>query len=405
MLYEESIKTPINSFLKGYNSTIIAYGQTGSGKTYTIFGTTDENLLGNGIVFQSIKHIFGHINNFKNVRNFRICVSMIQLYNEVITDLFQKGNTNNTKGLQLKEDPQYGTIIEGLSIIPIKSEADLFISINKALKYRSTSNTILNSTSSRSHALLKIFLEQKYFEKNSHKNEKNVTKSLLTFVDLAGSERLSRSKSEGPRLIEVKSINKSLSCLSMCISALATKKKSHIPFRDSKLTRILEESLSGNSRTTLIACISPSEIQFEETYSTLLFASRAMAVSTISVINSQKYVRNSNSLSKSRNLTVYDIKTFDNREIQNSKTIEKTQSSNQISLRKVFAEDERLKDTIEEYSEKDINHLNLNKGLNSIKNKAIIKGLEKESQKRESNLVKRLLTIIKHLQNELSIQV
>ena len=140
----------------------------------------------------------------------------------------------------------------------------------------------MNKTSSRSHAVLQIFVEQKWADTVKNKKQKFYRKALLTVVDLAGSERLSKTCSEGMRLQEAKNINKSIAALSNCVSALSSNKSlMHIPFRDSKLTRLLSESLGlGNCKTTICACISPNQLHYDETYSTLLFAARAMNVRT-----------------------------------------------------------------------------------------------------------------------------
>ena len=156
----------------------------------------------------------------------------------------------------------------------------------------------MNKTSSRSHAVLQIFVEQRWVESSDEDNQdgrvncqgkikkRHFRKALLTIVDLAGSERLSKTGSEGMRLQEAKNINKSIAALSNCISALASEKNlSHVPFRDSKLTRLLTESLGGNCKTTICACISPSLLHYEESYSTLLFATRAMSVRTYVTMN------------------------------------------------------------------------------------------------------------------------
>lgn len=175
----------------------------------------------------------------------------------------------------------------------MKSKEELLAIVKKGAKYRATNQTSMNRTSSRSHAILKISIQQRWIEENNAstkniKKKKHERRALLTVVDLAGSERLSRSKSTTIRLEEAKAINKSISALGNCINALIHPKASkHIPYRDSKLTRLLTESISGNSKTTLVACVSPSSIQYEETFSTLQFASCASSVSTYSAINEE----------------------------------------------------------------------------------------------------------------------
>jgi hypothetical protein len=162
--------------------------------------------------------------------------------------------------------------------VHVKNKEQLLQYVAQGMKRRAVNQTGMNKTSSRSHAVLQIFVEQKWAEPN-HKQV--YRKALLTIVDLAGSERLSKTGSDGLRLQEAKNINKSIAALSNCVSALASNKPlNFVPFRDSKLTRLLTESLGGNCRTTICACVSPSLIHFDESYSTLLFAARAMSVRT-----------------------------------------------------------------------------------------------------------------------------
>ena len=207
-------------------------------------------------------------------------------------------------GLQIREDPKTGIFVEGLTQVHVKTKEQLLQFVKQGFKKRQVNQTGMNKNSSRSHALLNICLEQIWFESQSNqqseqagvdKNKKrHYRKALLTIVDLAGSERLNKTGSESMRLAEAKNINKSIAALGNCIATLAQSQErqqssnqflgsismSHIPFRDSKLTRLLQESLSGNCKTTICACISPSLIHYDESYSTLLFASRAMEVRT-----------------------------------------------------------------------------------------------------------------------------
>jgi hypothetical protein len=284
-------KNIVNEVIEGYNGTIMAYGQTGSGKTFTVFGSKAaidsygfENHPEGGIVPRSLHHIFDYIRDNIDNAQFLVTVSFIQIYMEIITDLLNS-NKNNKTGLQIREDPKTGIFINNLEQISVQNEFEVMQIISEAAKARSTSATSMNKNSSRSHAVLQVALDQRWIEEGPPKKRK-VKKGILTIVDLAGSERLSKSGSEGLRLNEAKTINKSISALGNCIAALADGSNiSHVPFRDSKLTRLLTESLGGNSKTCMYACVGPTLLNYDETYSTLLFATRAMKVRTHVKIN------------------------------------------------------------------------------------------------------------------------
>ena len=283
-------KNIVNEVIEGYNGTIMAYGQTGSGKTFTVFGSKPaidsygfENHPEGGIVPRSLHHIFNYIRDNIDNAQFQVTVSFIQIYMEIITDLLspQKSKT----GLQIREDPKTGIFINNLEQISVQNEFEVMQIISEAAKARSTSATSMNKNSSRSHAVLQVTLDQRWIEEGPPKKRK-VKKGVLTIVDLAGSERLSKSGSEGLRLNEAKTINKSISALGNCVAALADgSNMSHVPFRDSKLTRLLTESLGGNSKTCMYACVGPTLMNYDETYSTLLFATRAMKVRTHVKVN------------------------------------------------------------------------------------------------------------------------
>ena len=174
----------------------------------------------------------------------------------------------------------------------MKTKEELFNLVKRGARNRSTSATLMNRISSRSHAILQIILEERRMEIHSGIKRKRHKRALFTVVDLAGSERLAKSRSTDIRLEEAKSINKSISALGNCINALAsTKQVKHVPFRDSKLTRVLTNSLSGNAQTTLVACISPSLVQYDESLLTLLFACRASGMAMHAVINEEVLIK------------------------------------------------------------------------------------------------------------------
>lgn len=284
-------KDIVNEVIGGYNGTIMAYGQTGSGKTFTVFGSRNaidaygyENHSEGGIIPRSMHHIFEFIRQHIDEAQFQVTVSFMQIYMEIITDLLSRSKQNKS-GLQIREDPKTGIFINGLEQISVQNEFEVMQIISEAAKARSTSATSMNKNSSRSHAVLQINFEQRWIEEGPPK-KRRIKKGILTIVDLAGSERLSKSGSEGLRLNEAKTINKSIAALGNCIAALAEGNMiSHVPFRNSKLTRLLTDSLGGNSKTCMYACVGPSQHNYDETYSTLIFATRAMNVRTHAKIN------------------------------------------------------------------------------------------------------------------------
>jgi len=227
--------------------------------------------------------------------------------------LHSSSNQIQFNNLQIREDPKTGIFVHGLKQIVVRDIGQLMHIVKLGARRRTTNSTNMNSSSSRSHAVLQILIEQRWQEQalathhptNSQQSQnsadprhraiqktRHFRKALLTVVDLAGSERLSKTGSEGVRLMEAKNINKSIAALSNCISALASEKNlHHVPFRDSKLTRLLTHSLGGNCKTTIIACIGPSLLHYEESHSTLLFAARAMSVRNYVELNEKIQVR------------------------------------------------------------------------------------------------------------------
>ena len=290
--YSQAAASLVSEVTNGYNGMIMAYGQTGSGKTFTVFGSrraiehTGRDLHEEaGVVHRAVDQIFEFIKANIEEAQFQIKVSFLQIYMEAISDLLAE----SPAALQIREDPKLGIFISGLTQLPIRSPSELLSLIHEAARLRSSGPTAMNKTSSRSHAILQILLEQRWIEDDSADSKRRrVKKGLLTIVDLAGSERLSKSGSEGVRLSEAKNINKSIAALGNCISALASAAEgspAHVPFRDSKLTRLLTDSLGGNSKTCIYACVGPSLLNYDETFSTLLFATRAMKVRTFVQLN------------------------------------------------------------------------------------------------------------------------
>mmetsp|Transcript_3747 Transcript_3747/g.5684 ORF Transcript_3747/g.5684 Transcript_3747/m.5684 type:complete len:1075 (+) Transcript_3747:68-3292(+) len=308
-VYETSAKTAVKSALEGYNATMIAYGQTGTGKTYTMEGDqshrgrTDEQ---RGIIPRSIEDIFKYIETCQNPRmKFLVRASYLQIYNEVISDLLKPDRSN----LAIREDRRKGVFVEGLSEWVVRTPSEIYGLMQRGAAMRATGSTKLNEISSRSHAVFIIIAEQSELVLVNSDDEpveapedienldavrlaqgvqmKQVFRvGKLNLVDLAGSERVRHSGATGRRLEETKKINQSLSALGNVIAALTdTKGRQHVPYRDSKLTRILEDSLGGNCKTTMMAMISPALEAFVESLSTLKFANRAKNIKNEARVN------------------------------------------------------------------------------------------------------------------------
>lgn len=287
MVYETTARDAVLSTLQGYNATIIAYGQTGTGKTYTMEGFTRANQP--GIIPRSIEEIFSYIQHTVNARTkFLVRASFLQIYNEVISDLLKPERTN----LTIREDKKKGVFVEGLSEWVVRSPQEIFGLMQRGAAVRATGSTRMNEVSSRSHAVFMVIVEQ---SETTQLEEVDGTQSSrfhqsfkigkLNLVDLAGSERVRLTGATGRRLEESKKINQSLAALGNVIAALTDPTRAHIPYRDSKLTRILEDSLGGNCKTTMMAMISPALEAFNENLSTLKFANRAKNIKNDPRIN------------------------------------------------------------------------------------------------------------------------
>ena len=277
LFYNCSINKLIDSALDGYSVTIFAYGQTGSGKTYTIMGRDDsinEKILSNnkysGIMPKSINYIWSTVSSRQE--KYYIKVSFLEIYNEQINDLLNIGNTN----LQIRWDQRQGFFVEGLLVIECKKPEDIVEVILQGTKNRKKGSHELNKDSSRSHSILTVYIISE-FQAQGQTFKKY---GKISFVDLAGSERLKETHSSGGMIKETGNINKSLFVLGKVISSLTDKKNNnqHIPYRDSKLTMLLMDSIGGSSKTLMIACVSPSATYSDETMSTLNYASRTMNI-------------------------------------------------------------------------------------------------------------------------------
>ncbi|CAL4066614.1 unnamed protein product, partial [Meganyctiphanes norvegica] len=276
-LYNETFRPLVDSVLNGFNGTIFAYGQTGTGKTFTMEGVREDPDL-RGVIPNSFDHIFNHIARSTN-QQYLIRASYLEIYQEEITDLLGK---DQKKKLELKERPDTGVYVKDLQQFVCKSVNEIQHVMTVGNQNRSVGSTNMNLHSSRSHAIFIITIEN-CETKEDGKGLIRVGK--LNLVDLAGSERQSKTGAMGERLKEATKINLSLSALGNVISALVDGKSSHIPYRDSKLTRILQDSLGGNSKTIMVANIGPASYNYDETITTLRYANRAKNIKNKPKVN------------------------------------------------------------------------------------------------------------------------
>ncbi|XP_061908773.1 kinesin-like protein KIF3B [Entelurus aequoreus] len=266
-LYDESFRPLVDSVLQGFNGTIFAYGQTGTGKTYTMEGVKND-LERRGVIPNSFDHIFTHISRSQN-QQYLVRASYLEIYQEEIRDLLSK---DQLRRLELRERPDTGVYVKDLSSFVTKSVREIENVMNVGNQNRSVGATNMNEHSSRSHAIFVITVECSQLGVDG---ENHIRVGKLNLVDLAGSERQTKTGAQGERLKEATKINLSLSALGNVISALVDGRSSHIPYRDSKLTRLLQDSLGGNARTVMVANIGPASYNVEETLTTLRYSNRA----------------------------------------------------------------------------------------------------------------------------------
>ncbi|XP_073003088.1 kinesin-like protein KIN-4A isoform X1 [Typha latifolia] len=310
-MFEECVAPLVDGLFQGYNATVLAYGQTGSGKTYTM-GTACREGSYTGLIPQAMHALFEKIENLKHQVEFQLRVSFIEILKEEVRDLLEPasvGKLENGNGhvgkvtvpgkppVQIREASNGVITLAGSTEINVSTQKEMAECLEQGSLNRATGSTNMNNQSSRSHAIFTITLEQ------MRKLDPIITAdgipiedinedylcAKLHLVDLAGSERAKRTGSDGLRFKEGVHINKGLLALGNVISALGDEKKrkegAHVPYRDSKLTRLLQDSLGGNSRTVMIACISPADINAEETLNTLKYANRARNIQNKPIVN------------------------------------------------------------------------------------------------------------------------
>ncbi|XP_068458230.1 kinesin-like protein KIF21A isoform X3 [Clinocottus analis] len=315
-IYASCTEKLIEGCFEGYNATVFAYGQTGSGKTYTMGTGFDVNIGDEelGIIPRAVHHLFKGIERRRQAAQeqgspapeFKINAQFLELYNEEVLDLFDSARDKEQKShIKIHEDAAGGIYTVGVTTRTVSSEAEMMQCLKLGALSRTTASTQMNVQSSRSHAIFTIHLcqvrvcasdnqesesDNRVSNGNSEMDEYETLTAKFHFVDLAGSERLKRTGATGDRAKEGISINCGLLALGNVISALGdrSKRSSHVPYRDSKLTRLLQDSLGGNSQTVMIACISPSDRDFMETLSSLKYANRARNIKNKVMVNQDK---------------------------------------------------------------------------------------------------------------------
>ncbi|CAL8243732.1 unnamed protein product [Lota lota] len=267
-IFENTTKGVLDGFMIGFNCTVFAYGATGAGKTHTMLGTPDDP----GVMYRTMKELYKRMDDVKEEKVFDVACSYLEVYNEQIRDLM-----TNVGPLAVREDDSKKVVVQGLSLHQPKSADDILEALDHGNRNRTQHPTEMNATSSRSHAVFQIYLKQQ--DKTAGLNP-NVCVAKMSLIDLAGSERASATNVRGARLREGSNINRSLLALGNVINVLADpkSKKGHIPYRDSKLTRLLKDSLGGNCRTVMIANVSPSSKMYDDTHNTLKYADRAKQI-------------------------------------------------------------------------------------------------------------------------------
>ncbi|XP_051933072.1 kinesin-like protein KIF17 isoform X4 [Hippocampus zosterae] len=276
-MYNESAYPLVEGVTEGYNGTIFAYGQTGSGKSFTMQGVTEPPAQ-RGVIPRAFEHIFESIQCSENTK-FLVRASYLEIYNEEIRDLL---GSDTKQRLELKEHPERGVYARDLSMHTVHNVAECESMMERGWRNRAVAYTFMNKDSSRSHSIFSIHLEMC---RTDAAGQDHLRVGKLNLVDLAGSERQSKTGATGERLREATKINLSLSALGNVISALVDGRSKYVPYRDSKLTRLLQDSLGGKTRTLMVACLSPADSNYEESLCTLRYANRAKSIQNRPCIN------------------------------------------------------------------------------------------------------------------------
>lgn len=276
VVYEETASPIVEGVLEGFNGTIFAYGQTGTGKTYSMDGKNHGEHR--GIMPRAFDHIFEYIDANSDSHEFLVTITYVEIYNDVLRDLLSE---NHEQALKIREDPTNGVQIKGVAVHKVKCVDELHALLAYGKKNRVVRKTNMNAESSRSHSILTLNIETL----TKIDGQDHVRKARLNLVDLAGSERVAKTGAEGVGFQEGVNINYELMVLGNCIAALTAKGNTHVPYRDSKLTMLLRDSLGGNARTMMIAALGPADYNFSETMSTLRYAERAKKIENKPKVN------------------------------------------------------------------------------------------------------------------------
>ncbi|CBZ50291.1 hypothetical protein NCLIV_007650 [Neospora caninum Liverpool] len=272
-VYESTTKFLTDGVLQGYNATAFAYGATGAGKTHTMLGSYQQP----GVMVYTLRDLFTRIEKQTENKDFLVKCSFLEIYNENVRDLLDIRNET----CEVREDPGKGISIAGISETEVRTAEEILVLLQTGNKNRTQESTDANQTSSRSHAILQVLVTE---TDRAQGTTAQFAIGKLSMVDLAGSERASQTNNTGIRMVEGANINRSLLALGNVINALSDKRRtnrnSFVPYRDSKLTRLLKDSLGGSCRTVMIANVSPAHTQFEDTHNTLKYANRAKNIKT-----------------------------------------------------------------------------------------------------------------------------
>ena len=401
-LYNFGVKEIIDGVLDGYNGTVLAYGQTSSGKTYTMEGLIDDESK-MGVIPRMINHVFNFIRNNNDIE-FIMKASMVELYQEKIRDLIDTKKVN----LNIRETPSRVIYLENLSEYYIYCENDILNILKIGRENRAQASTKMNEHSSRSHSIFMITINQK------NNKEGNAKTGKLYLVDLAGSEKITKTGATGTTLEEAKIINKSLTSLGIVINRLTDGKSKHIPYRDSKLTRVLQESLGGNSKTCLIITCSPSVFNESETLSTLRFGERAKKIRNkakinkeVTVMELQRIIDSLNEKLKNANKRIIQLENYiknnglvvpmsdynvNDEEKKENEDDEEESNLNVNNVIKIDEEDEKLINEFKDKFDDDIK--NINENLINV-----INGMqEKNFLSKKDDLIQNLINIKKKIE-------
>ena len=401
-LYNFGVKEIIDGVLDGYNGTVLAYGQTSSGKTYTMEGLIDDESK-MGVIPRMINHVFNFIRNNNNIE-FIMKASMVELYQEKIRDLIDTKRVN----LNIRETPSRVIYIENLSEYYVYCENDILNILKIGRENRAQASTKMNEHSSRSHSIFMITINQK------NNKEGNAKTGKLYLVDLAGSEKITKTGATGTTLEEAKIINKSLTSLGIVINRLTDGKSKHIPYRDSKLTRVLQESIGGNSKTCLIITCSPSVFNESETLSTLRFGERAKKIRNkakinkeVTVMELQRIIDSLNKKLKNANKRIIQLENYiknnglvvpmsdykvNDEEKKENEDDEEESNLNVNNVIKIDEEDEKLINEFKDKFDDDIK--NINENLINV-----INGMqEKNFLSKKDDLIQNLINIKKKIE-------